>query len=306
MERGTAGLLQDMATVGLVGSGHIGSAVARLAVSAGHNVVLSNSRGPDTLQELAAELGDRARAATGSEAASAGDIVMVSVPLKAYPHLSGLPLAGKVVMDTGNYYPQRDGQIPELDTKSLTDSEYLLGHLPGSQVVKVFNNIFFKHLLNLARPSGAADRSAVPIAGNSKEAKAAVTEFLDSIDTGPSTQGCWQKVGASSPAPRCTPPRTGHSTTTRARLPAPKSSEPPLLRPRGSDPPVQDGWAHEPATSAGTDLRADIAGSDDEPEDLSQHLRDLVSRNVVHGADQHSKTSPSIAAWKGRPPRRGT
>jgi predicted dinucleotide-binding enzyme len=184
MAGGTAGLVMDMATIGLVGSGHIGSTVARLAVNAGHDVVLSNSRGPDTLQELAAELGPRARAATSQNAVAAGAIVLVSVPLKAYPHLSGLPLAGKVVMDTGNYYPQRDGQIPELDTKSLTDSGYLLAHLPGSRVVKVFNNIFFKHLLNLARPSGAADRSSLPIAGDSPEAKAAVTEFLDSIGYG--------------------------------------------------------------------------------------------------------------------------
>lgn len=174
----------DMATLGLIGSGHIGSTVARLAVSAGHDVVLSNSRGPDTLRELAAEMGPRARAATGQEAATAGDIVLVSVPLKAYAALSGLPLTGKVVMDTGNYYPERDGHIPELDTRSLTDSEYLLGYLPGAEIVKAFNNIFFKHLLNLARPAGAADRTSLPIAGDSAEAKAAVTEFLDSIGFG--------------------------------------------------------------------------------------------------------------------------
>jgi 8-hydroxy-5-deazaflavin:NADPH oxidoreductase len=179
-----AGLSMNMAVVGLVGSGNIGSTVARLAVNAGHDVVLSNSRGPDTLQELAAELGPRARAASGQQAVAAGDVVLVSVPLKAYPRLSDLPLAGTIVMDTGNYYPQRDEQIPDLDTKALTDSQYLLGHLPGSRVVKVFNNIYFKHLLNLARPSGAADRSALPIAGDSPEAKAAVTEFLDSIGYG--------------------------------------------------------------------------------------------------------------------------
>jgi 8-hydroxy-5-deazaflavin:NADPH oxidoreductase len=170
-----------MATIGLVGSGHIGSTVARLAVDAGHDVVLSNSRGPDTLQELAAELGPRARAATGEEAVAAGTLVLVSVPLKAYPHLSGFALSGKVVMDTGNYYPQRDGQVPELDAKSLTNSEYLLGYLPGSEIVKVFNNIFFKHLLHLTRSPGAADRSSLPIAGDSPGAKAAVTEFLSSI-----------------------------------------------------------------------------------------------------------------------------
>jgi 8-hydroxy-5-deazaflavin:NADPH oxidoreductase len=171
-------------TVGLIGSGHLGSTVARLAVGAGHDVVLSNSRGPDTLGDLTFELGPHARAASYREAAAAGEIVLVSLPPKAYPKLSDAPLAGKVVMDTGNYYPERDGQIPELDSKSLTDSEYLLGFLPEAQVVKVFNNIWFKHLLHLARPSGAADRSALPIAGDTAAAKAAVSEFLDSIGYG--------------------------------------------------------------------------------------------------------------------------
>ena len=161
-------------------------------------MVLSNSRGPETLRDLAAELGPRARAATCEEAAAAGDIVLVSVPVKAYPKLSGAPLAGKAVMDTGNYYPARDGQIPELDAGTLFDSEYLLSQLPGARVVKVFNNIFFKHLLNLARPSGAADRSYLPIAGDSSTAKAAVTEFLDSIgygtvDVGPLAEG-WRQL----------------------------------------------------------------------------------------------------------------
>ena len=192
--------MQSMATIGLIGSGNIGGTVARLAAKAGHDVVLSNSRGPDTLQQLVAELGPRAQAATSQEAATAGDIVLVSVPLKAYPSLSGLGLTGSVVMDTGNYYPQRDAQIPELDTKSLTDSEYLLGFLPGAQVVKVFNNIFYKHLLNLARPSGAADRSALPIAGDDSQAKTAVTAFLDSIgystvDSGPLAEGWRQQPG---------------------------------------------------------------------------------------------------------------
>jgi hypothetical protein len=157
-----------MATLGLIGSGHIGGTVARLAVGAGYDVVLSNSRGPETLRELIDDLGPRARAATAPQAAEAGELVLVSVPLKAYPGLTDLPLAGKLVMDTGNYYPERDGQVDELDSKALTESEYLLRHLPGALVVKVFNNIFFKHLLNLARPAGASDRSYLPIAGEAR------------------------------------------------------------------------------------------------------------------------------------------
>src|ERR687895_1966971 len=103
-----------MTTIGLIGAGMIGSTVARLAVAAGYDVVLSNSRGPETLTQLVDELGPHARAATPSEAAEAGDLVVASIPLKAYRSLPTEPLAGKIVIDTNNYYPGRDGQFPEL------------------------------------------------------------------------------------------------------------------------------------------------------------------------------------------------
>jgi len=179
-----------MTTIGVVGSGNIGATVARLAVAAGYDVVVSNSRGPETLAGLVAELGPRARAATAAEAAAAGDLVLVSVPLKALRDLPAEPYAGKVVMDTNNYYPQRDGQFAELDDDSTTGSELLARQLPGATIVKVFNNIFFKHLGALARPQGAADRTALALAGDDEDAKAAVTEFLDrigydAVDAGP-------------------------------------------------------------------------------------------------------------------------
>jgi predicted dinucleotide-binding enzyme len=173
-----------MTTVGLIGSGHIGGTVARLAVVAGHQVLLSNSRGPDTLQDLAAALGPLARATTGREAAEGGELVVVTIPFRAVQSVPAGPLAGKVVTDTCNYYPQRDGQIPELDSGALTSSELVQRHLPESAVVKAFNNIYYKHLGSLARPVGAADRSYLPIAGDSAAAKAAVTAFLDSIGYG--------------------------------------------------------------------------------------------------------------------------
>src|SRR4051794_9897478 len=109
-------------TIGLIGSGHIGSTVAQLAVDAGYDVVLSNSRGPETLDDLVQKLGPRARAATSADAAAAGDIVVVSVPLKAYRQAPAEPLRGKVVIDTNNYYPDRDGHIAELDDESTTTS----------------------------------------------------------------------------------------------------------------------------------------------------------------------------------------
>ena len=173
-----------MTTVGFIGSGAIGSTVARLAVEAGYEVVLSNSRGPETLADLVAELGPRASAATSAEAASAGDIVVVTVPVKAFPELPAAALARKTVIDTCNYGPERDGPIPELDRESLTSSELLLRYIPGALVVKAFNNIFFKHLLHLGRPAGSADRSYLPIAGDSAPAKAAVTDFIESIGYG--------------------------------------------------------------------------------------------------------------------------
>jgi 8-hydroxy-5-deazaflavin:NADPH oxidoreductase len=162
----------------------IGGTVARLAIDAGYDVVLSNSRGPETLAGLCAELGPQARAARSAECAEAADLVVVAVPVKAYLGLPAAPLRGKIVMDTGNYYPERDGQLQELDRGSLTSSELLARQLPGTEVVKVFNNIFFQHLLNLARPAAAADRSYLPIAGDSATAKAAVTDFLNSIGYG--------------------------------------------------------------------------------------------------------------------------
>ena len=104
------------------------------------------------------------------QAAEAGGLVVVSIPVKAFGEVPVKPLAGKPVLDTGNYYPQRDGHIAELDTGALTSSGLLQRSLPGAQVVKVFNNIFFKHLASLARAHGAPDRSALPIAGDSAAA----------------------------------------------------------------------------------------------------------------------------------------
>jgi hypothetical protein len=189
-----------MTTVGLIGSGRIGGTVAKLAVAAGHPVILSNSRGPDTLTGLASELGPLARAGTGPEAAEGGDLVVLTIPLRAFRAVGPGPLAGKVVMDTCNYYSQRDGQIPELASGALTSSELIQRHLAQSAVVKVFNNIFFKHLESLSRPSGATDRSYLPIAGDDSGAKAAVTVFLDSIgygavDAGPLAESWRQQPG---------------------------------------------------------------------------------------------------------------
>jgi len=181
-------------TWGFIGSGNIGSTVARLAVAAGHDVVMSNSRGPATLADLVGDLGEHARAATAAEAAQAADVVVVTIPLKSYRDVPVEELAGKVVIDTMNYYPQRDGQIEALDSQATTSSELLQAHLPTSRVVKGFNNINFQHLGDLPRPNGSTDRSALSIAGDDDEAKRTVTSLFDEIgydtvDLGPLAEG---------------------------------------------------------------------------------------------------------------------
>ena len=183
-----------MTTLGLIGAGHIGSQIARLAVSHGFAVVISNSRGPETLAPLVAELGPRARAATAVDAAKAGDLVVVTVPLKHYRQVPVEPLAGKIVIDTNNYYPQRDGHIPELDNESTTTAELLQAHLPKSRVVKAFNHIYAAQLTTDGRPSGSKDRRALVIAGDDRDAKATVTDLLDTfgfdtVDAGPLKEG---------------------------------------------------------------------------------------------------------------------
>jgi predicted dinucleotide-binding enzyme len=179
-----------MTTIGLIGAGHIGSQVARLAVANGYDVVISNSRGPETLADLVKELGPRARAATAKEAAQLGEIVVVTVPLKAYKTVPVEPLVGKVVLDTNNYYPQRDGQIPELDREEVTTSELLQRHLPKSKVVKAFNHIYAAQLTEHGQPAGSANRRALVIAGDDAEAKATVSKLhdqfgFDTVDVGP-------------------------------------------------------------------------------------------------------------------------
>ncbi|MGE0040663.1 MAG: NADPH-dependent F420 reductase [Vicinamibacterales bacterium] len=183
-----------MKTIGLIGAGKIGSQVARLAVAAGYNVVISNSRGPETLKDLIAELGEHACADTPAEAAAAGDLVVVTVPLKAYKDIPVEPLAGKIVIDTNNYYPQRDGHIPELDNESTTTAELLQAHLPTSKVVKAFNHIYAAELTTHGQPAGTPNRRALVIAGDDAEAKQVVTGLLDqfgfdTVDAGPLAEG---------------------------------------------------------------------------------------------------------------------
>jgi hypothetical protein len=159
-------------TLGIIGSGYIGSGLARLATTAGLRVILSNSRGPHTLSSLAASIGDTVETDTPAGAAERADVIVAAAPLGAYSQLPADALADKTVIDAMNYYPDRDGRIRELDADTMTSSELLQRHLDRSAVVKGLNNLDYRRLEILARPNGSADRSALPIAGDDEGATA--------------------------------------------------------------------------------------------------------------------------------------
>ncbi|GAA4306997.1 NADPH-dependent F420 reductase [Klenkia terrae] len=189
-----------MTTIGIIGAGLIGSQLARISTDAGYDVVISNSRGPETLADLVAEIEARdtrqgaISAATAAEAGAAGEVVVVTVPLKNLADVPVEPLAGKTVIDTNNYYPERDGHIAELDEESTTTAEMAQRHLPTSKVVKAFNHIYSEHLTSKRSESGTPHRRALVIAGDDADAKAWVADYIDRIgfdtyDVGPLAEG---------------------------------------------------------------------------------------------------------------------
>lgn len=145
----------------------------------GYDVVISNSRGPETLVDLVAELGPKARAATAPEAAAAGDFAVVTVPLKNYKDVPVEPLAGKIVIDTNNYYWERDGRIPELDNGEATTSGLLQEQLPESKVAKGFNHILASQITTDGTPTGTENRRALATASDYPEAAELVTSLYD-------------------------------------------------------------------------------------------------------------------------------
>jgi predicted dinucleotide-binding enzyme len=176
--------------IGIIGSGHIGGTLARLFTAAGHDVVIANSRGPDTLAGLVDEVGGGLRAATVDEAARFGEVVVVAIPVKAVEDLPPDPFAGKIVVDANNYYPGRDGQYESLDTDATTSTEMLAAHLPGARVVKAFNTMNYRLLDSGGRTDAPADeRLAIFLAGDDAEAKAVVAGLIEElgfarVDTG--------------------------------------------------------------------------------------------------------------------------
>jgi predicted dinucleotide-binding enzyme len=185
--------------IGVVGSGNIGANAAKLFANVGHEVAVSNSRGPESLRSLADEIGPRARAATVGEAADFGDVVLVAMPFFAYETLPADRLSGRVVVDAMNYYAGRDGEI---EFNGLSSSEAVARHLPGSRVVKAFNTMYYETLRAEGRPSAPAEeRLVLFVAGDIEEAKSVVSRLVEEVgftpvDTGSLSEGRKQEPGS--------------------------------------------------------------------------------------------------------------
>lgn len=180
--------------IGIIGAGRMGATLARHFANAGHDVAISNSRGPESLRELQAELGDRVRALTPEKAARFGELVVVAIPFKAYKDVPAQELAGKVVIDVNNYFPDRDGHFDELDNDRTTSSEMLAQHLDGAYVVKAFNAIGADSLRNKACPGAATGHIGIPISGDDLAAKQEVDDLIaeigfDGVDAGTLAEG---------------------------------------------------------------------------------------------------------------------
>jgi 8-hydroxy-5-deazaflavin:NADPH oxidoreductase len=189
--------------IGIIGAGMIGGTLARRLVTLGHDVAIANSRGPDTIRELAADAG--ATAVTAAEAARHGEIVIVTVPQRAVADLpkdlfAGVP-ADVVVIDTGNYYPSRDGSIPAIE-EGQPESAWVAGHL-GRPVIKTFNNIYYQSLLEKGTPRGTMGRVAVPVAGDPSDARVKVLRLVDELGFDPVDAGSIEESWRQQPGTPC-------------------------------------------------------------------------------------------------------
>lgn len=181
--------------IGIIGAGNIGGNAAKLFAEAEHEIAIANSRGPETLTDLVAEIGGNTKAVTAEEAAKFGEIVFVSIPLGKISELPNEGFDEKIVIDSNNYYPDRDGQIEALDSDEKTSSELLAEHLKGARIVKAFNTIWFEHLKTQGNKDLEIEqRRVIFVAGDDKEAKKTVANLIEEIgfaayDTGSLREG---------------------------------------------------------------------------------------------------------------------
>jgi 8-hydroxy-5-deazaflavin:NADPH oxidoreductase len=167
--------------IGFIGTGHIGTQVARAVTAAGYDVILSNAHDPGSLAPLVAELGLRARAGTVHEAAAGADLVVVAIPISAFTSVPVAPLTGKTVIVTSNYNRDREGAVPALDSGETTVPGLLQAHLPAAHVVRAFSHISSAEVTTAGRPGGTPHRRALAIAGDDQEAKHAVAAIYDAV-----------------------------------------------------------------------------------------------------------------------------
>lgn len=181
--------------IGIIGAGNIGGNAAKLFAEAGHEIAIANSRSPETLSGLIEEIGGNATAVTVEEAAKFGDIVFISIPFGKYKELPADAFAGKIVIDSNNYYPDRDGEFAEIQSNKITSSELLAEHLTGAKIVKAFNTIWFEHLEKQGNKDlPTAERRVVFLCGDDAEAKKKVSALIEEIgfaayDTGNLSDG---------------------------------------------------------------------------------------------------------------------
>ena len=177
--------------IGVIGVGQVGGTLAARLVAAGHDVAISNSRGPKTLQGVV----HGARPMTVEDAAHFGEVIVVAIPFGRYRELPANAVDGKVVIDANNYYPERDGHFPELDDGSTTSSELLQAHLPEARVVKAFNAISWINVRDTGRPAGDPERLGIPLSGDDERAKRTVAELIDEIGFDPVDAGTLAQGG---------------------------------------------------------------------------------------------------------------
>jgi len=191
--------------IGIIGAGNIGSALAYRLVDLGHRVVISNSRGPETLGDVVADTG--ASAVSAPDAARGRDLVVITIPQRSVPDLpedlfDGVP-DDVVVVDTNNYYPRnRDGRIDAIEA-GMTESRWVAEQVGRPGLVKAFNNIYAARLRDGGRPKGAPDRFALPYAGDDAHAKQTVAALIDALGFDPVDAGSLDDSWRQQPGALC-------------------------------------------------------------------------------------------------------